>query len=717
MRDRGSKAAKGGKQMPGDWVCPNAECGDLVFARNNQCRMCGTTRPVERFETRSRAAPEIKKDVPKEAKLPYLNELETFAVIEVWKLEGKDITLVDECYTKATGAALDFQKFGFATFKDALSSIAGLTVSKGEDEVWVSEIVRNHFSQTDRTHSARFKHMMSKYAKMAESKPKVEEEVQQVVPAPVESKGWQCQSCQAWQAQEHQVCFSCGSKPQDPPEKESPVSSIEEKLAASLTSFCEGIVELSAENLKYWIQSNFPELLKQVCPQGDLPTTRLELLTIAQQLAALGGFEAEKAAAPPSMPAPIAPSSLEAVPQLQTPVPQSSPERPVELQTPTDAGREAALLSSQMMKGGMLMPQHLANPGSPAGPPQLAIQTQGLADQSGMIGNFFPAPTWAGAMLGYVFKLGPNGVGYYSDPSLDEKTKEMQAKAPQARVAAIPHYAMPSMPMMFQMPGSPMLLMGSPMHMGMMPMVNGQMGMNMPMGVPMQGVNSPLGVSPLGQGAALGEAGLPVPESLPTPEGATAPATQAPEVGAGTQQQVLVSMNNVFMDAEAEQLAMGYHYEASPDAQMWDNQQAWAWNESQHWAPESRENWDRQRRQPGDRNPSWERNTQSWDRRYDRRNPRYNSWQSSPHRYNDWGSGRQRRVDDGLPTSMDDILRDISPLGSRALRQWITDNALENVLYECGLHPQQPHREMGRDELMQIARERVLEPMFEGVVA
>mmetsp|Transcript_69984 Transcript_69984/g.130846 ORF Transcript_69984/g.130846 Transcript_69984/m.130846 type:complete len:295 (+) Transcript_69984:143-1027(+) len=30
-------------KMPGDWTCPR--CGDMVFARNSSCRMCGTAKP------------------------------------------------------------------------------------------------------------------------------------------------------------------------------------------------------------------------------------------------------------------------------------------------------------------------------------------------------------------------------------------------------------------------------------------------------------------------------------------------------------------------------------------------------------------------------------------------------------------------------------------------------------------------------------------------
>mmetsp|Transcript_1036 Transcript_1036/g.2332 ORF Transcript_1036/g.2332 Transcript_1036/m.2332 type:complete len:252 (-) Transcript_1036:166-921(-) len=39
------RAGGGQKPMPGDWICPS--CGDLQFARNAQCRMCGGRRPVE----------------------------------------------------------------------------------------------------------------------------------------------------------------------------------------------------------------------------------------------------------------------------------------------------------------------------------------------------------------------------------------------------------------------------------------------------------------------------------------------------------------------------------------------------------------------------------------------------------------------------------------------------------------------------------------------
>merc|ERR1739848_366141 len=30
-------------RLPGDWDCP--KCGDLVFARNSACRICGTPKP------------------------------------------------------------------------------------------------------------------------------------------------------------------------------------------------------------------------------------------------------------------------------------------------------------------------------------------------------------------------------------------------------------------------------------------------------------------------------------------------------------------------------------------------------------------------------------------------------------------------------------------------------------------------------------------------
>jgi len=40
--------------LSGDWICPS--CQDLVFARNNQCRRCGTARPVDGAGTSPGAA-------------------------------------------------------------------------------------------------------------------------------------------------------------------------------------------------------------------------------------------------------------------------------------------------------------------------------------------------------------------------------------------------------------------------------------------------------------------------------------------------------------------------------------------------------------------------------------------------------------------------------------------------------------------------------------
>merc|ERR1719436_1088404 len=42
----GCKGGGGGSSpaaKPGDWICPN--CGDLVFARRTECKMCGTPNP------------------------------------------------------------------------------------------------------------------------------------------------------------------------------------------------------------------------------------------------------------------------------------------------------------------------------------------------------------------------------------------------------------------------------------------------------------------------------------------------------------------------------------------------------------------------------------------------------------------------------------------------------------------------------------------------
>jgi predicted RNA-binding Zn-ribbon protein involved in translation (DUF1610 family) len=42
--EAGKEAGYGGAmEKPGDWYCPN--CGDLQFARNQQCRKCGTANP------------------------------------------------------------------------------------------------------------------------------------------------------------------------------------------------------------------------------------------------------------------------------------------------------------------------------------------------------------------------------------------------------------------------------------------------------------------------------------------------------------------------------------------------------------------------------------------------------------------------------------------------------------------------------------------------
>jgi len=40
---------KGNNQnmKPGDWICPNPACGDLVFASRSACKLCGTEKPNE----------------------------------------------------------------------------------------------------------------------------------------------------------------------------------------------------------------------------------------------------------------------------------------------------------------------------------------------------------------------------------------------------------------------------------------------------------------------------------------------------------------------------------------------------------------------------------------------------------------------------------------------------------------------------------------------
>eukprot|EP00403_Amphidinium_massartii_P029409 CAMPEP_0178398058 /NCGR_PEP_ID=MMETSP0689_2-20121128/14579_1 /TAXON_ID=160604 /ORGANISM="Amphidinium massartii, Strain CS-259" /LENGTH=425 /DNA_ID=CAMNT_0020018813 /DNA_START=59 /DNA_END=1332 /DNA_ORIENTATION=+ len=50
MAGMGMPFAAGGKgkgkgAKPGDWICPNPSCQDLQFARNTHCRQCGTEKP------------------------------------------------------------------------------------------------------------------------------------------------------------------------------------------------------------------------------------------------------------------------------------------------------------------------------------------------------------------------------------------------------------------------------------------------------------------------------------------------------------------------------------------------------------------------------------------------------------------------------------------------------------------------------------------------
>mmetsp|Transcript_45815 Transcript_45815/g.102662 ORF Transcript_45815/g.102662 Transcript_45815/m.102662 type:complete len:221 (+) Transcript_45815:106-768(+) len=52
---RGGGGGKGGRPMEtrvGDWECPS--CGDFNFARNTECRKCGTPKPAMRDDSRGR---------------------------------------------------------------------------------------------------------------------------------------------------------------------------------------------------------------------------------------------------------------------------------------------------------------------------------------------------------------------------------------------------------------------------------------------------------------------------------------------------------------------------------------------------------------------------------------------------------------------------------------------------------------------------------------
>ena len=42
-----------------------------------------------------------------------------------------------------------------------------------------------------------------------------------------------------------------------------------------------------------------------------------------------------------------------------------------------------------------------------------------------MTGPFVPSPTFTGAAVGYVFKMGPKGLGYYQDTAPGTKTTVM----------------------------------------------------------------------------------------------------------------------------------------------------------------------------------------------------------------------------------------------------------------------------------------------------
>jgi len=39
-KGKGKGSTKGAR--PGDWICPNPECGDLVFGSRDACKLCGT---------------------------------------------------------------------------------------------------------------------------------------------------------------------------------------------------------------------------------------------------------------------------------------------------------------------------------------------------------------------------------------------------------------------------------------------------------------------------------------------------------------------------------------------------------------------------------------------------------------------------------------------------------------------------------------------------
>jgi hypothetical protein len=53
----GTVGGSGGR--PGDWICPRADCGDLVFARNNRCRVCGEMKPGLSDEAKAMMPPPL----------------------------------------------------------------------------------------------------------------------------------------------------------------------------------------------------------------------------------------------------------------------------------------------------------------------------------------------------------------------------------------------------------------------------------------------------------------------------------------------------------------------------------------------------------------------------------------------------------------------------------------------------------------------------------